>query len=219
MKRIHHVKLCFDIRIDGCYDLFAMHLCLCNEANHWDCLQLWWIFMENLQRQLDVNNKHEEFMPRKPFPHYWHFIGGGDQRYPMDFPRKGQWCGALRFSILLAGRNCWKWLPANSKAMVLMWRHWADACINDLVQDCSCRLLTHWSYCSPALSHRYILIIAILSGNGTHMERQQTQLSQTNNARWCLIITGSITVFESLPMHDNKHTESKSLSHWKAPYV
>ena len=40
------------------------------------------------------------------FPRYWPFVRGIHQS-PVNSPHKGQWCGALMFSLICAWINCW----------------------------------------------------------------------------------------------------------------
>ena len=43
---------------------------------------------------------------RKHFPRYWPFVRG-IHRSPVNSPHKGQWRGALMFSLICAWINCW----------------------------------------------------------------------------------------------------------------
>ena len=49
-------------------------------------------------------NVHADVIKRKHFPRYWPFVRG-IHRSPVNFPHKGQWCGALMISLICAWIN------------------------------------------------------------------------------------------------------------------
>ena len=49
---------------------------------------------------------HYDVIKRKHFPRYWPFVWG-IHRSPVNSPRKGQWRGALMFSLICARINGW----------------------------------------------------------------------------------------------------------------
>ena len=49
---------------------------------------------------------HDEVMKWKHFPCYWPFARG-IHRSPVNSPHKGQWCGALMFTLICAWINGW----------------------------------------------------------------------------------------------------------------
>ena len=49
---------------------------------------------------------HEDVIKWKPFPRYWPYVRG-IHRSPVNFPHKGQWRGALMFSLICAWINGW----------------------------------------------------------------------------------------------------------------
>ena len=51
-------------------------------------------------------NQHDDVIKWKHFPRYWPFVRG-IQRSPVNSPHKGQWCGALTFSLICVWINCW----------------------------------------------------------------------------------------------------------------
>ena len=57
----------------------------------------------------------------KDFPHYWPFVRG-IHRSPVNSPHKGQWRGALIFSLLCASINSW----VNNRKVGDLWRHIKD---------------------------------------------------------------------------------------------
>ena len=49
---------------------------------------------------------HDDVIKWKHFPHYWPFVRG-IHRFPVNSPHKGQWRGALMFSLIWARTNGW----------------------------------------------------------------------------------------------------------------
>ena len=49
---------------------------------------------------------HDDVIKWKHFPRYWPFVRG-IHRSPVNFPHKGQWCGALIFFVIWAWMNIW----------------------------------------------------------------------------------------------------------------
>ena len=50
--------------------------------------------------------KHDDVIKWKHFPRYWPFVRG-IHRSPVNSPHKGQWRGALKFSLIYAWINDW----------------------------------------------------------------------------------------------------------------
>ena len=50
--------------------------------------------------------KHDDVIKWKHFPRYWPFVRG-IHRSPVNSPYKGQWCGALTFSLICVWINGW----------------------------------------------------------------------------------------------------------------
>ena len=53
-----------------------------------------------------VDPSHDDVIKWKHFPRYWPFVRG-IHRSPVSSPRKGQWRGALMFSLICAWINGW----------------------------------------------------------------------------------------------------------------
>ena len=49
---------------------------------------------------------HDDVIKWKHFPRYWPFVRG-IHRSPVNSPHKGQWCGALMFSLICVWINGW----------------------------------------------------------------------------------------------------------------
>ena len=49
---------------------------------------------------------HDDVIKWKHFPRYWPFVRG-IHRFPVNSPHKGQWGGALMFSLICAWTNRW----------------------------------------------------------------------------------------------------------------
>ena len=56
--------------------------------------------------QIDSINNHDDVIKWKHFPRYWPFVRG-IHRSPVNFPHKGQWHGALMFSLICVWINGW----------------------------------------------------------------------------------------------------------------
>ena len=52
------------------------------------------------------NQPHNDVMKWKHFPRYWPFVWG-IHRWPVNSPHKGQWRGALMFSLIYAWIDGW----------------------------------------------------------------------------------------------------------------
>ena len=53
-----------------------------------------------------VSVSHDDVIKWKHFPRYWPFVRG-IHRLPVNSPHKGQWRGALMFSLICAWLNDW----------------------------------------------------------------------------------------------------------------
>ena len=63
----------------------------------------------NLQRYLatsEFSEIHDDVIKWKHFPRYWPFVRG-IHRSPVNSPHKGQWRGALMFTLICAWINGW----------------------------------------------------------------------------------------------------------------
>ena len=52
------------------------------------------------------HSNHDDVIKWKHFPRYWPFVRG-IHRSPVNFPHKGQWRGALMFSLICTRINGW----------------------------------------------------------------------------------------------------------------
>ena len=52
------------------------------------------------------DSDHDDVIKWKHFPRYWSFVRG-IHRSPVNTPHKGQWCGAVMFSLICAWINGW----------------------------------------------------------------------------------------------------------------
>ena len=66
------------------------------------CPIMWEIFTVTFFSQKD----HGDIIKWQHFPDYWLFVRG-IHRSPVNSPHKGQWRGALIFSLICAWINCW----------------------------------------------------------------------------------------------------------------
>ena len=71
-------------------------------------LTIVWTGKEYISGQLQSENKyfHDDVIKWKHFPRNWPFVRE-IHRSPVNFPHKGQWRGALMFSLIYAWINDW----------------------------------------------------------------------------------------------------------------
>ena len=73
----------------------------------WDMLYVLCIWVYILLRTQSISAiKYGAVTKWKHFPRYWPFVKG-IHRWPVDSPHKGQWRGALVFSLICACTNGW----------------------------------------------------------------------------------------------------------------
>ena len=84
--------------------------------NDIQCLILYWFNHHGA-----FNNFHDDVMKWKLFPRHWPFVRG-IHRSPVNSPHKGQWRGALMFSLICAWINGW----VNNREAGDLRRHRAD---------------------------------------------------------------------------------------------
>ena len=61
---------------------------------------------DGLATQWSSTSAHDDVIKWKQFPRYWPFVRG-IHRSPVNSPRKGQWRGALMFSLICVWINGW----------------------------------------------------------------------------------------------------------------
>ena len=59
-----------------------------------------------IRAHLENWSDHDDVIKWKHFQHYWPFVRG-IHRWPVNSPHKGQWRGALMFSLICAWINAW----------------------------------------------------------------------------------------------------------------
>ena len=64
------------------------------------------IIRTNCWRSYGSVTVHDDVIKWKHFPRYWPFVRG-IHRSPVNFPHKGQWRGALMFSLICVWINGW----------------------------------------------------------------------------------------------------------------
>ena len=94
--------------------------CSCLPGLHWTCSMLWWCILESNQiKKLSFKKMYlkccmqnvshvpkHDVIKWKHFPHYWPFERGIHQS-SVNSPHKGQWRGALMFSLICTSINGW----------------------------------------------------------------------------------------------------------------
>ena len=93
------------------YDISWEHSC-CHWTRVWCtmflCLtQCWYVclYFLSVSNQLSVH-LHDDVIKWRHFLRYWPFVQGIHWS-PVNSPHKGQWCGALMFSLICAWMNSW----------------------------------------------------------------------------------------------------------------
>ena len=79
----------------------------------------------------NVSSLHDDVMKWKHFPRYWPFVWG-IHRWPVNSPHKGQWRGALMFSLICAWLNGW----VNNRNADVFRRHRAHYDVIVMVTNC-----------------------------------------------------------------------------------
>ena len=93
-------------------------------------------------RSEDLYNLHNDVIKLKHFPRYWPFVRG-IQWWPVDCTHKGQWRGALMFSLTCAWKNGW----ANDRNAGDLWCHRVHYDVNAMKSGlCGGRYSLHWRH-------------------------------------------------------------------------
>ena len=70
-----------------------------------------------------MSKSYDDVIKWKHFPRYWPFVRG-IYRWPADSPHKGQWRGALMFTLICAWINGWaNNQDAGETSLRSLWRH------------------------------------------------------------------------------------------------
>ena len=119
---------------------------------------------------------HDDVIKWKYFPRYWPFVRG-IHRSPVNSPHKGQWRGALMFSLICAlnkrlSKQWWGWWFETPSCP--LWRH---------CNDWWCRCI-HWHTIIHIKSIESLYLTAVYD-TGTHFTKHFTispfQHSQSNS--------------------------------------
>ena len=71
-----------------------------------ECVTRFWSVLSVPAVGLAVNGTHDDVIKWNHFPRYWPFVRG-IHRSPVNSPHKGQWRGALMFSLICVWINGW----------------------------------------------------------------------------------------------------------------
>ena len=92
LKNINHVTLL----------LTQIH-----ESRVWICNRIEYLIWDVITQPFGLNSiAHDDVIKWKHFPRYWPFVRG-IHRSPVNSPHKGQWRGALMFSLICVWINGW----------------------------------------------------------------------------------------------------------------
>ena len=89
-----------------CNDDFVLQLVKTNQNESSKARHEWSFLRESISDRRFHITKHDDVIKWKHFPRYWPFVRG-IHRSPVNSPHKGQWRGALMFSLIWAWMNGW----------------------------------------------------------------------------------------------------------------
>ena len=150
---------------------------------------------------------HDDVIKWKHFPRYWPFVQG-IQRSPVNSPHKGQWRGALVFSLICATINGW----VNNREGGELWRHCSDSVAE---------LDRNWTYYGIARKvHQLRFSFAFLQRNVIqnvlHVCQRKTWKLWNKIVSFKLLVNKLITKFKSMCFIE--HSRSKRINfinlHW-----
>ena len=143
---------CFHLMTSSCEGNFTWDTSAINNQNHLEIYLYkislrtprgqWvngWSNYTSLMDEAVYTYHHDDVIKWKHFPHYWHF-GWEIQRSLVNSPHKGQWRGALMFSLICASNN---WLSKQS------WGWWFE--MPSRLLWCHCKVLGPWKYTRVSL--------------------------------------------------------------------
>ena len=120
---------------------------------------------------------HDDVIKWKHFPRYWPFVSG-IHRSPVNSPHKGQWHGALMFSLISAWINAW----INNRDAVDLRRHRAHY---DVILMYTVSLIDYMSLvqCPWMLqtNEAYLLV-------GHKWSRKYTMSTKTRHSHWKIMV-------------------------------
>ena len=94
---------------------------------------------------------HDEAIIWKQFPRYWPFVRE-IHRSPVNFPHKGQWHGALMFSLICARINgrLWLWFVGccGARQRGTMYENYLSRVSISNYRPCSCRYIRFLKRCA-----------------------------------------------------------------------
>ena len=105
-KMDHAMLLDAETNDDGSVLLVTLHQAAICLSVDFPC-KLYHIYWQLIVYSISQTiSTHEDVIKWKHFPRYWPFVRG-IHRSPVNSPHKGQWRGALMFSLLCAWINGW----------------------------------------------------------------------------------------------------------------
>ena len=128
---------------------------------------------------------HDDVIKWKHFPCYWPFVWG-IHRSSVNSPHKGQWRGALMFSLICARINGW----VNNRDVVDLWRYRAhyDVIVMVLINVCHWYLSIVPHYTAEARSNepstKCQQYTSDSSFGGIKQKQWQTSVSQHFTRKW-----------------------------------
>ena len=104
--------------------------------------------------ELMVSLSHDDVIKGKHFPRNWLFVRG-IHRSPVNSPHKGQWRGALMFSLICVWMNDW----VNNREAGNLRRYRAHYDVIVMAKN----LLGKWGFAAPMTCNTYGVICALTS--------------------------------------------------------
>ena len=108
---IYRYKMCTchdNTAIVSCAKLHSDHFVTPWMSTEWNLLRIWITMEKSFVKWArgPIMAYHDDVIKWKHFPRYWPFVRG-IHRSPVNFPHKGQWHGALMFSLICVWINDW----------------------------------------------------------------------------------------------------------------
>ena len=137
---IHHAWVCYNASL-LLWQRCCNAMCYCGFSSWWLCYS-----QVSLSHRLPSWGSLDDVIKWKHFPCYWPFVRG-IHRFPVNSPHKGQWRGALIFSLICVRINGW----VNNREAGDLRRYRAHYDVSVMVCVCSWLPLDSFMSCLHAL--------------------------------------------------------------------
>ena len=144
---------------------------------------------------------HDDVIKWKHFPRSWLFVRG-IHRWPVNSPHKGQWRGALMFSLICARIN--RWVNNREAGDLRRYRTHYDVIVITPVHS---RHITDWLM-QPRRSHRRYNFVAVTRGDGYKRVNQLQAIDDLPRVRR-LLVRSPQRAAQTSPLELNLHAFPK----------